>query len=70
MTIREYFNDKLARIETFFDRMEYDGEITDILEKYDNSDIEGLMDWAEENGVDLMATTKSGELILDKWATN
>ena len=40
MTIREYFNDKLARIETFFDRMEYDGEITDILEKYDNSDIE------------------------------
>ena len=70
MTIREYFNDKLARIETFFDRMEYDGEITDILEKYDNSDIEGLMDWAEENGVDLMATTKSCELILDKCATN
>ena len=69
MTIRKYFNDKLARIETFLDRMEYEGEMIDILEKYDSSDIKGLMDWAEENGVDLTATTRNGELILDKWAT-
>ena len=48
--------------------MEYDGEIIDILEKYDNFDIEGLMNWAEENDVDLMATTRDGELVLDRWA--
>ena len=70
MTIREYFESKEAKVETFLDRMKYDGEISYVLEKYDNFDVNGLIDWAEENGVDLSATTKSGELILDRWAAS
>ena len=68
MTIREYFETKQAGIKSYSDVMEYNGELYTALEMYSDFNMSDLIEWAIENNIDLTATDRNGNLILDKWA--